>query len=128
MLRQAGSLILPVLLASLIAANGQGIVDMMVDLNMVYIAAIGPILILELSHCAVPSTTADRSMAVGCGVALACYLARWSHAVQIPEAVPLMTSMFVTLIVALRAKLFTFLKEFRPCTNHLREVPSHQDS
>ncbi len=83
---------LPIVLASLVSLRGQSLVDMMVDLNMVYLAAVGPLLGLGLLRVRVSDKAANASIAIGCGVAVTCYLIRWTGIAAVPEATPLFVS------------------------------------
>lgn len=71
--------------SALVASRGQSLVDTMVELSMVYLAAISPILVFRLLRVRVSDTTANASMAAGSAVALSCYLLRWTGMVALPE-------------------------------------------
>lgn len=86
------SRILPIFLASVVSMRGQSLVDMMVDLNMVYLAAVGPLLGLGLLRVRMSDKVADASILTGCGVTVTCYLIRWTGIVVMPEATPLFVS------------------------------------
>ncbi|WP_157664173.1 hypothetical protein [Burkholderia ubonensis] len=92
--------LLPVGLSLLVASRSQSLVDMMVELNMVYLAAISPILVFRLLRIHTSDRTANASMAVGCGVAISCYLLRWAGMVALPESSTLCLSIPIALGIA----------------------------
>jgi SSS family solute:Na+ symporter len=101
--------ILPILLASVVSMRGQSLVDMMVDLNMVYLAAVGPLLGLGLLRVRVSDKAANASIAAGCGIAVTCYLIRWTGFVAMPEATPLFVSPTLSFLVMLAPQMWTSL-------------------
>ena len=100
---------LPIVLASLVSMRGQSLVDMMVDLNMVYLAAVGPLLGLGLLRVRVSDKAANASIAAGCGIAVTCYLIRCTGLVAMPEATPLLVSPPLSLLVMLAPQMWTSL-------------------
>jgi solute:Na+ symporter, SSS family len=100
---------LPILLASVISLRGQSLVDMMVDLNMVYLAAVGPLLGLGLLRVRVSDKAVNASITAGCGIAVTCYLIRWTGFVAMPEATPLLVSPPLSLLVMLAPQMWTSL-------------------
>ncbi|WP_052409680.1 SLC5/6 family protein [Paraburkholderia oxyphila] len=99
--RPISSRILPVVLSLLVAARGQSLVDMMVDLNMVYLAAVGPLLVLRLLRLRVCDIAANTSMAAGCGIALSCYLLRWMGVISLPSGATTLLSLLIALVLAI---------------------------
>lgn len=102
--RPIWSRVLPVLFGSLVASRGQSLVGMMVDLNVVYITAVGPILSLALLNEHVSDRTANAAITAGCGIAMACYLIRWTGIAAIPEATSLLFALPLSLVVALASR------------------------
>ena len=94
------SRVLPVILGSVVAMREQSLVDMMIDLNMVYISSVGPLLVFSLASTPVSHTTAKATVAAGFGIAMVCYLIRWIAATAIPEATPLVVSLPLSVAVA----------------------------
>ncbi|HJP60933.1 MAG TPA: hypothetical protein VJ865_13075 [Gemmatimonadaceae bacterium] len=101
---------LPIALASFVAMRGQSLIDMMVDLNTVYIAAVAPLLIFWRLRTPVSNAAANVAMATGCGIALSCYLMRWMGMTAIPDAAPILfaspTSTAIGLLLTRRSKTF----------------------
>ncbi|MGF6641294.1 hypothetical protein [Paraburkholderia sp. MM6662-R1] len=104
------SRVLPVVLGSLVTTREQSLVDMMIDLNMVYIAAVGPLLIFGLLHTSVSHATANATMVTGICIAMTCYLMRWTGATEIPEAAPMLfalpTSLAIGVLMVRRSNNF----------------------
>ncbi|MDR8105035.1 hypothetical protein KPB04_25240 [Burkholderia cenocepacia] len=92
---------LPLLFGLLVASRPESLVDMMVDLNTVYIAAIGPLLALTLLRVRVPDAAAKAAMGTACILSLGSYLVRWTAAISLPESAPLIVSFLAGLAVAL---------------------------
>jgi SSS family solute:Na+ symporter len=65
--------------ATLVAIRGQSIVNVMVTLNIAYLAAVVPLLALTLLGCPIQSEPAKRSMFVSAGVSALCVLIEWTH-------------------------------------------------
>lgn len=94
------SRLVPVLLGTLIASRPQSLVDMMVDLNVVYIAAIGPLLVLNALRVHVSDGAANAAIATACAISMGGYLLRWTCSISLPVAVPLIVSMPAALAAA----------------------------
>jgi solute:Na+ symporter, SSS family len=92
----------PICASTLVATHGQSMIDMMVTLNIVYLAAVGPLLVLTFWGHRVADRNAKRSMSTGFGIAVACYLIQWAHVAHMPEMIPLMFAWPCALIEALR--------------------------
>ncbi|KWO42500.1 hypothetical protein WT97_02455 [Burkholderia sp. MSMB1459WGS] len=95
---------LPVLAATLIALYGESIINVMVTLNVVYLSAVVPLLILTLFGYPVRAQSARRSMFVGAGVSALCVLIDCTHAIHLPEATPLVLAWPCALVAALRSR------------------------
>jgi hypothetical protein len=83
---------------TVIATHRQSLVDMMVDLNMVYLAAIGPLLGLRLLNVHVSDRTANTARATGFGIAMTCYLIRRTGLVVMLETTTLLVSFPFSLV------------------------------
>lgn len=94
------SRILPVMLSSFVASRGQSLIDMMIELNVVYLAAVGPLLLLRLLRVQLSDAAASTSLAAGCGVALACYLLRWTGILVLPEGMTAFLALSFALALA----------------------------
>jgi SSS family solute:Na+ symporter len=105
---------LPIVLASLVSMRGQSLVDMMVDLNIVYLAAVGPLLGLGLLRVRVSDKAAKASIATGCGIAVTCYLIRWMGVVAMPEATPLFVAPPLAFAVMLAIQMWNALALSKP--------------
>lgn len=108
-MRPVWSRALAVLLGAAVASRPQSLVDMMVDLNLVYIAAVGPLLALSALRIRISDGTANAAMAIACATSIGGYLIRWKVNAAVPEAVPLIASMIAALlvVVAYRARVGT---------------------
>lgn len=95
---------LPVLAATVIAIYGESIINVMVTLNVVYLAAVVPLLILTLLGYPVRNQSAGRSMFVGAGVSALCVLIEWTRAIHLPEATPFILAWPCALVAALRSR------------------------
>jgi SSS family solute:Na+ symporter len=100
-IRPLWSRVLPVIFASLVALRGQSIVEMMVDLNIVYITAVGALLGLTLLKVRVSDNGANSAILAGFCVASVCYLIRWLKIAAIPEATSLCVGLPLSLVFAL---------------------------
>lgn len=87
--RPLWSRVVPIILGTLVARHGQSLVDMMIDLNMVYITAVGPLLGCTLLNRWISDRCANATLAIGGGMAVAIYLTKWSGMTTIPETNPL---------------------------------------
>jgi SSS family solute:Na+ symporter len=94
------SRILPVVLSSFVASRGQNLIDMMIELNMVYLAAVGPLLLLRLLHLHLSDAAASASLAAGCSMALTCYLLSWTGIVVLPAGATALLSLCFALAIA----------------------------
>jgi solute:Na+ symporter, SSS family len=105
------SRVLPVVLSSFVASRGQSLIDMMIELNMVYLAAVGPLLLLRLLHVHLSDAAASASLAAGCSIALTCYLISWTGIAVLPGGTTALLSLCFALAIAgvmhLRAISFT---------------------
>jgi SSS family solute:Na+ symporter len=99
-MRPVWSRALPVLLATLVASRSQSLINMMVDLNVVYIAAVGPLMVLSVLRIRVSDSAANAAMVIACAISLGGYLIRWTTSASIPEAAPLIVSIAVAFAVA----------------------------
>jgi len=110
---------LPIALASFVAMRGQSLIDMMVDLNMVYIAAVGPLLIFWQLRTPVSNAVANVAMTSGCGIALSCYLMHWMGITAVPDAAPILfalpTSTAIGVLLARRSKFVALLRWATHC-------------
>ncbi|HEF4756550.1 TPA: hypothetical protein SAP12_004773 [Burkholderia multivorans] len=95
--------VLPILVATLVAVHGQSIVNVMVTFNIVYLAAVVPLLTLTLLGYPMRDQAAKRSMFVGAGLSALCVVIEWTHAIHMPEATPLILAWSGALVVALRS-------------------------
>ncbi|MDG0023466.1 hypothetical protein [Trinickia sp. Y13] len=66
-----------VLLGTIVASRGQAIIETMIDLNIVYIASIGPLFALLLLNIGVPPVAAQRALVAGCLSSIALYATKW---------------------------------------------------
>ncbi|AOJ42410.1 hypothetical protein WJ23_31580 [Burkholderia lata] len=98
-MRPVWSRVLAVVVSAAVASRPQSLVDMMVELNLVYIAAIAPLLALSVSPIRITDSTANAAMAVACAISLGGYLIRWKADASLPEAVPLIASIGAALVV-----------------------------
>jgi solute:Na+ symporter, SSS family len=103
------SRILLIFLASVVSTRGQSLVDMMVDLNMVYLAAVIPLLGVRLLHVRSSDIAVNASIATGCGIAVTCYLIRFTGFVAMPEATPLFLAPPLSLAVMLAPQMWEAL-------------------
>lgn len=114
--------IVPVLAATLVAIYGQSIVDVMVTLNIIYLAGIVPLLALTLIGHPIQNRSAKRSMLTGAGVSALCILIEWTHTIPIPEAAPLILGWPCALLAALRSRApSTQVEPQRPSPTELHQ-------
>lgn len=66
-----------VLLGGLVAQRGQGIIDTMIELNVVYIASVAPLFAFLLLGVPVSRVVAQRAIAAGFATSLLLYLCKW---------------------------------------------------
>jgi len=98
--RPIWSRLLPVALGTIVALHGQSLVDMMVDLNMVYITGVGPLVGFTLLNRRISDRWANATLAIGGGIATALYFAKWTGVTTIPETNPLTVSFLPLLLIA----------------------------
>lgn len=77
----------PVILASLVASCGQTIIDMMVDLNIVYMVATGPLIVLSLLNIRLSPHAATLVIVEGFCIAVVEYLLHLTGVVTAPGAI-----------------------------------------
>ncbi|MFM0210043.1 hypothetical protein PQQ96_21815 [Paraburkholderia sediminicola] len=120
------SRVLPVTLGSLVATREQSLVDMMIDLNTVYISSVGPLLLFSLTRTSVSHTTAKATVAAGFGITMVCYLIRWTGATLIPDATSLLVPLTLSLVVTLgvrRNNAISVSKSNPVCDPHQTTTP-----
>lgn len=98
--RPIWSRVLPIALGTLVARHGQSLVAMMIDLNMVYVSAVGPLVGLALLNRRVSDRCAKTTLMLGGSIATAIYFARWMSLTTIPATNPLTTSFLPPLVIA----------------------------
>ncbi|KWF06422.1 hypothetical protein WT55_21275 [Burkholderia pseudomultivorans] len=91
-MRSVWSRALPIALGTLVAKHGQSLVDMMIDLNMVYITAVGPLLGFTLLNRRISDRCANATLTIGGAISIAVYFARWTGLTTVPETSPLTVS------------------------------------
>ncbi|WP_278498916.1 hypothetical protein [Paraburkholderia fungorum] len=94
---------LPIFAATLVAIRGQSIINVMVTLNIVYLAAVVPLLVLTLLGYPIQDRSAKRSMFIGAVVSTVCVLIGWTRAIHIPEVTPLVLAWPCASVVAFRS-------------------------
>ncbi len=86
----------------LLVARGQGIVDTMVSLNVVYLASVGWLFVLLLRGASLPAMHAGLVMASGVAASGAAYLAGWAGWIQDDaDTVSLIGGLGVSMVVGL---------------------------
>ncbi|CAD6562790.1 hypothetical protein ACFQ3P_39440 [Paraburkholderia sabiae] len=98
--RPIWSRVLPIAVGTIVAIHGQSLVDMMVDLNMVYITAVGPLLGLTLLNRRISDRRANATLAIGGTIAIALYFVRWTGLKATAETYPLAASFLPVLLIA----------------------------
>lgn len=96
-----GTNLVMILLGGLIASRGQAIIDTMVALNMVYLGAIGVVLVALLVRWKVSAQTAWFSMLAGFTASLMGYVCGWAGLTSLDTDL-------VSLVAGLLASLFVF--------------------
>lgn len=81
-----------VLLGIVVASRPRSLVDMMVELNLVYLAAVTPLLVLSVLRISISDRAANAAMALSCSISLVGYLIRWQTNTALSEAAPLLAS------------------------------------
>lgn len=95
---------LPVCAATLIAVHGQSMINTMVTLNIIYLAAAGPLLGLTLFGLRISDKAARHSMLTGLSIASTCLLIEWTRSAHVPESITLAIAWACALTVALRSR------------------------
>jgi SSS family solute:Na+ symporter len=95
---------LPICAATLAAIHGQSMIDTMITLNIVYLAATGPLLGLTLFGIQIPDRAARHSMLAGLSIASTCFLIDWTRTVHMSESITLAIAWPCALAVALRSR------------------------
>ena len=98
---------LPICAATLVAVHGQSMINTMVTLNIVYLAAAGPLVGLTLFGRQTSDRAARHSMLTGLIIASTCLLLEWTRTVQVPESIILAIAWPCALTVALRSRIPT---------------------
>ena len=98
--RPIWSRVVPIALGTIVATHGQSLVDMMVDLNMVYISAIGPLVGFAFFNRRLPDRWANATLAIGGSTAVAIYFAKWTGFTTMPVSRPLTVSFLPLLLIA----------------------------
>ncbi|MBW9105083.1 hypothetical protein [Paraburkholderia phenoliruptrix] len=119
---------LPALLGIVVASRQQSLVDMMVGLNLIYIAAVAPLLALSLLHVSISGRAANTAMAIACAISLADYLIRWETNTALPEVPPLLASIAAALAVVGLYRAGDRLQETIGTSARSRAQPSTADS
>jgi len=96
---------LPICTATLIAVHGQSIINTMITLNIIYLAAAGPLFGLTLFGRQISDRAARLSMLTGLIVALICLLIEWTRTIHMPESITLAIAWPCALTVALRSRI-----------------------
>lgn len=91
--------------SSIVAARGQGIVQTIVGLNIVFIAAIGVLFVLHTLGIMVSPKRARWMMGLGFATSLAIYLIDWMKIIEIPTYISLLGGLLVSLAIALPEKI-----------------------
>jgi len=98
--RPIWSRVVPIALGTIVATHGQSLVDMMVDLNMVYISAIGPLVGFAFLNRRIPDRWANATLAIGGSTAVANCIAKWTGFTTIPVSRPLTVFILPLLLIA----------------------------
>ncbi|WP_081073141.1 hypothetical protein [Burkholderia multivorans] len=96
--------VLPIFSATLVAVSGQSIVNVMVTMNIVYLAAVVPLLVLTFLGHSIQGRAAKRSMFVGAAASALCDLIEWTRIIHMPEALPLILAWSCAVAAALRSR------------------------
>jgi len=98
--RSIWSRVLPIALGTIVAIHGQSLVDMMVDLNMVYLTAVGPLVGFALLNRRISIRCANATLAIAGSIAIAIYFVRWTRLTTIPETNPLTVSLLPLVLIS----------------------------
>jgi SSS family solute:Na+ symporter len=96
---------LPVCAATLVAVHGQSMINIMITLNIVYLAAAAPLLGLTLFGLQISDRAARRSMFTGLIIVSTCLLIECTHTIHMPESITLAIAWPCALTVALRSRI-----------------------
>lgn len=96
---------LPICAATAVAAHGQSMINTMITLNIVYLAAAGPLVGLTLFGLQVPDWAARQSMLTGLIIASTCLLIEQTLTVHLPESITLLIAWPSALTIALRSRI-----------------------
>lgn len=96
---------LPICAATLVAAHGNNMINTMVTLNIVYLAATAPLLGLTLFGLQISDRAARQSMLTGLSIASTCLLIEWTRTIHMPESIMLAIAWPCALTVALRSRI-----------------------
>lgn len=91
---------LPITLGTLVARHGQSLVDMMIDLNVVYITAVGPLVGFLALNRRTSDKWATATLAIGAGLGTTIYIAKWTGMTTFPETNPLTASLLPLLLIS----------------------------
>jgi len=80
--RRAGASLAVVLLGGIVAQRGQGIIQTMVELNIVYVASVAPLFIFQSIGAHVPPNAAKKAIAAGFTAAALLYVGEWAGLVR----------------------------------------------
>jgi solute:Na+ symporter, SSS family len=95
--------IVPIGLSTLVATHGQSMIDMMISLNIVYLASAGPLLGLTCIGHPVTDEKARQSMFTGFCIAMVFFLIQWLRLAHLPDAAPLVVAWPCALVRALHS-------------------------
>ncbi|KVW14647.1 hypothetical protein WK91_19830 [Burkholderia cepacia] len=98
--RHIWSRVLPIALGTIVAIHGQSLVDMMVDLNIVYLTAVGPLVGLALLNRRISDRCANATLAIAGSIAIAIYLLRWTGLTTVLETNPLTVSLLPLVLIS----------------------------
>lgn len=115
--RPIWSRVVPIALGTIVAIHGQSLVDMMVDLNMVYITAVGPLVGFAMLNRRISDRWANATLAIGSGMAIAIYLGRWTGLTTVPHTNPVTVSFLPLLLIAVLWRRTTAIQEHEPNGN-----------
>lgn len=116
---------LPIGAATVVAVHGQSMINTMVTLNIVYLAATGPLLGLTLLGLHISDKAARHSMLIGLTVASTCLLIEWTRTAHIPEWITLTIAWPCALTIALRSRIpanasnYSGIRASRWTNNHM---------
>lgn len=109
-------------------SRGLSLAEMMVDLNIVYITAVGPLLGLSLLNIPRSDKAANSAITAGCAIAMTCYLIRWVNIAALPEATALFFVLPISLLVALASRRTVGASSNALSQSPARQPPDHSPS